>query len=529
MTKPFLITLLTAASVISVVSAVATLTLAPTPVAAQASAAANSSSAGAKAKWARDFNGVWSANSVQQTLLPGEEVSLTKFGAEQYNKIDEADSPAYKCEPYGPTRIMTSALPFMILQQDSVIGFIFEHIDYRLIYMNAKHPDDIVDYPEWEGNSVGHWEGDTLIVDTIGMREESWLNSVGLQHSGMMHMVERYMKTSPDTFALKVSIDDPVYYTKPFTYGANFERDPFRIVPDRCADTAPDEKYTLTHGKAGPTQNPPPTYPPGVARTYIGANQAPGAAANGRRGAGRPAPVEKKTKFEDDVVKTSRGDLKITSIADYSLLFTFNGKVIYVDPVGRFADYSSLPKADAILVTHFGPDHLDPATIKSLSTDKTALEICPHCWLYLPDGAIMINGETETVAGLKIEAVPAYNIKGQGGSGKPNTSRGTANGYLITFGNKRVYVAGETENVPEVKSQKQIDVAFLPVNSTQVGDAAGGAVGLRTMTPKMFAETVMAMRPKIVFPYAYGNNDPKALMALLKDDQGVDVRVRDLK
>ena len=519
MTKRFRVALLTAASAVSVLTAVGTLVLAPTSVAAQASAAA------AKAKWARDFNGVWSANSVQQTLLPGEEVSLTKFGAERYNKIDEADSPAYKCEPYGPTRIMTSALPFMILQQDGTIGMIFEHIDYRLFYMNAKHPDDIVDYPEWEGNSIGRWDGDTLVVDTIGMREESWLNSVGLQHSGKMHMVERFTKTSPDTFVLKVTIDDPVYYTKPFTYGANFERDPFRIVPDCCADTAPDEKYTLTHGKAGPTQNPPPTFPPEVQRTYIGAQGAP----NARRALGRPTPAEKKTKFEEDVVKTSRGDLKITSIANYSLMFTYNGKIVYVDPVGRFADYSSLPKADAIFVTHFGPDHVDPATIQSLSTDKTALEVCPHCWMYLENGDIMINGETKTVAGVKVEAVPAYNIKGQGGSGKPSTSKGTASGYLIAFGDKRVYVAGETEDVPEVKSQKQIDVLFLPVNNTELGDAAGGSVSLRTMTPAMVADVVKTMQPKIVFPYACGNNDPKALAALLKNDPGIDVRVRDLK
>ena len=66
---------------------------------------------------------------------------------------------------------------------------------------------------------MGHWEGDTLVVDTIGMREESWLTTEGLQHSDKMHMVERFTKTSPDTFILKVTIDDPVYFTKPFTYG----------------------------------------------------------------------------------------------------------------------------------------------------------------------------------------------------------------------------------------------------------------------------------------------------------------------
>ncbi len=516
-------------SVIAVAGMAAVLVLTSGNVAAQSGA----DSAANKAKWARDFNGEWSSTGVgggNTLLLPGEEVSLTKFGAEQYNKIDEANSPAYKCEPYGPTRIMVSALPFQIFQQNNVIGIIFEHIDYRLFYMNAKHPDDITDYPEWEGNSVGHWEGDTLVVDTIGMREESWLDSYGLQHSVNMHMVERFTKTSPDTFVMKVTIDDPTYYTKPFTYANNFERDEYRIVPDRCEDTPPDEKYVMTKGKAGPSHTPPPTFPAGVARTYIGAEkEAKEGASPFGRGFGQARPVVQKTKFEEDTVKTSRGDLKVTTLANYSVMFNFNGKVIYVDPVGRFADYSSLPKADAILVTHVGPDHIDPATVKALSTDKTTLEVCPHCWMYLENGDIMINGEAKTVGGVKVEAVPAYNIKGQLGNGKPNTGKGTANGYVITFGDKRVYVAGETENVPEAKAQKQIDVAFLPVNSVAADGAPGGAIGLRTMTPKMFADAVAAMHPKVLFPYAYGNNSPESLMALLKADQGVDVRVRDMK
>jgi L-ascorbate metabolism protein UlaG (beta-lactamase superfamily) len=184
-----------------------------------------------------------------------------------------------------------------------------------------------------------------------------------------------------------------------------------------------------------------------------------------------------------------------------------------VDPVGRAADYSQLTKADVILVTHLGPGHVDSETVKLLSTDKTALVVCPQCSLDLPTGTIMINDETATVAGLKIEAVPAYEIKGRFGIFRP--TKGASNGYVIAFGDKRVYVGGETENVPEVKALKQIDVAFLPV--------------IRTMPPAMFADTVKAMQPKIVFPYAYGSNDPKALAALVKDEQGIDVRVRDLK
>ncbi len=498
------------------------LSLAPAPAQAQSGSAA----AKDKKSWARDFNGVWSPVGAQGAisghLLPGEEISLTRFGAEQYNKVDEADSPAYDCLPYGPTRIMSSALPFMILMQDDVIGMVFEHIDYRLIYMNGKHPDDILDYPEWEGHSIGWWEGDTLVVDTVGMREESWLDSNGLQHSGQMHMVERYTKTSPDTYIWKVTIEDPVYFTKPFTYAFNVMRDEYRIVPNRCADTPPDEKYNRIRGRVGPTQPIPPTFPPDVPRTYIGANSE---AERGRRPPA--APVGKKTKFEEDVIKTARGDLKITTIANYSVMFNYNGKTVLVDPVGRYAEYSTIPKADLILVTHSGPEHLDPAVIKSLSTDKTALVVCPNCSLDLPAGTIMINGETETIGGFKIEAVPAYNIKGRGGNGKPNTSRGSANGYVITFGDKRVYIAGETENVPEVKALKQIDVALLSVNNTGLGvvpsnDTEGGVV-LRTMTPAMFADTVKAMRPKIVIPYSYGRNDPKSLATLVKDEKGIEV------
>jgi L-ascorbate metabolism protein UlaG (beta-lactamase superfamily) len=194
-----------------------------------------------------------------------------------------------------------------------------------------------------------------------------------------------------------------------------------------------------------------------------------------------------------------------------------------VDPVGETADYSLLPKADLILVTHEDPDHLDPKAVRMLSTNKTALIVCPHCSKDLPAGTIMINGETETVAGFKIEAIPAYNILGRGGNGKPYTPRGSANGYVITFGDKRVYVAGVSENIPEMKALKQIDAAFLPINDS------GRGIALRTMNPAMFADAVKAVRPKILFPYNYGNNDPKAIADLVKDEQGIDLRVRDMK
>jgi L-ascorbate metabolism protein UlaG (beta-lactamase superfamily) len=230
-----------------------------------------------------------------------------------------------------------------------------------------------------------------------------------------------------------------------------------------------------------------------------------------------------KTKFEEDSIKTSGGDLKITSVAHASVMFTFGGKIIHVDPVSDIADYSLLPKADLILITHEDPDHLDRKAVKALSTDKTALVICPNCSLYLPAGRIMINGETDTIAGFKVEAVPAYNIFGRGGNGKPYTPRGSANGYVITFGDKRVYVAGVTESIPEMQKFRPIDVAFLPLNEI------GRGLALRTMNPSMFSDAVAAIQPKILFPYNFGSNDPKVFADLVKNQQGLDLRVRDMK
>jgi hypothetical protein len=266
MSKRFLISTLTAVSMFGI------LILVPTLAAAQG---AGPNSPAARAKWVRDYNGVWSPAGAQQditeNLLPGEEVSLTRFGAEQYNKIDEADSPAYRCEPYGPTRTMSSALPYQIFQTPEAIGIVFEHIDYRIIYMNGKHPEDIEDYPEWEGHSTGKWDGDTLVVDTVGARDDTWLDSFGLQHSVKLHVIERFRKTSPDTFIWQVTVEDPVYFTKPFTYAFNVARVEDRVMPDRCADTLPEEfAAKRVRGFVGAKHKFPPKFPPGVERNGIG-------------------------------------------------------------------------------------------------------------------------------------------------------------------------------------------------------------------------------------------------------------------
>ncbi|MHC4120717.1 MAG: SMP-30/gluconolactonase/LRE family protein [Planctomycetota bacterium] len=162
--------------------------------------------------------------------------------------------------------------------------------------------------------------------------------------------------------------------------------------------------------------------------------------------------------FEEDVVRTSVGDLKIAFIGHGTLMFTFDDKVIHVDPVGRAADYSTLPRADLILLTHEHGDHLDAGVVKMLRKRSTEIVLTETCAERIDGGIVMRNGETKTVGGLKIEAAPAYNLVHKRSSGQPFHPKGRGNGYVIMFGDKRVYVAGDTENTPEMKKLRNIDI-----------------------------------------------------------------------
>src|SRR5258705_6491598 len=157
---------------------------------------------GAAAQSHPDSSVLWISptQDISVVLLPGEEVSLTPYGAERYRKLDQADSPSYTCLPYGPTRGLQSTNPFQIIQTPDIFAIITEHIDYRMIYTDGRgHPADILDYPEWMGHSIGRWEGDILIVDTIGMREETWLDTAGGEHSARLRTTEPVPATGADT------------------------------------------------------------------------------------------------------------------------------------------------------------------------------------------------------------------------------------------------------------------------------------------------------------------------------------------
>jgi len=221
--------------------------------------------------------------------------------------------------------------------------------------------------------------------------------------------------------------------------------------------------------------------------------------------------------LESDIIKTSAGDLKITFIGHGSLMFIFGGKVIHVDPVSMEGDYTKLPKADLILLTHQHGDHLDVKALDMLRAEKTMLVMTEICAQQVKGGLVMKNGEVKNVGGLKIEAVPAYNLVHMRSAGNPFHPEGDGNGYVITFGDKRVYVAGDTENIPEMKKLEKIDVAFLPMNLPY------------TMTPEMVADAAKAFKPRILYPYHFGETDTSKLSGLLKDNKEIEVRIRKMK
>jgi L-ascorbate metabolism protein UlaG (beta-lactamase superfamily) len=222
-------------------------------------------------------------------------------------------------------------------------------------------------------------------------------------------------------------------------------------------------------------------------------------------------------KFETDIIKTSAGDLKITFLGHGTLMFNFGGKVIHVDPYGNLADYDTLSKADLILLTHDHQDHLDLKALNSIRTGKTVVVLTEACGKQVRGGIVMTNGEVNTWEGLKVEAVPAYNIVHKRDTGQPFHPKGVGNGYIITFGDKRVYVAGDTENIPEMKDLKNIDIAFLPMNLPY------------TMTPEMVADAVRVFKPKVLYPYHFGETDTSQVVSLLKGTPEIEVRIRKMK
>ncbi len=220
--------------------------------------------------------------------------------------------------------------------------------------------------------------------------------------------------------------------------------------------------------------------------------------------------------FESDRFSTSVGFLEITFIGHGSLILAIDGLILHVDPYqrGKQVNYALLPKADIILITHEHGDHLDLKAISQVRTTSTQIVYTKACQKKLKGGLVMKNGDKQTVKNIPIETIPAYNLVHTRENGQPFHPRTEGNGYVLTFGDTRVYIAGDTENIPEMGVLQDIDIAFLPMNLPY------------TMTPEMVARAALSFRPRILYPYHYGQTDTALLLDLLQHETDIEVRIR---
>lgn len=222
------------------------------------------------------------------------------------------------------------------------------------------------------------------------------------------------------------------------------------------------------------------------------------------------------TTYEVDVFKTKSGKtVKFHALVHASIRIEYDGKEIEVDPVGKLGNklinYAAMPKADYLFVTHEHGDHFDREAIKSLSDEKTRFITNKRCAEMFGAGEVMANGDVLKLADdCTIEAVPAYNTSEGRTQFHP---KGRDNGYILNIDGLRIYIAGDTEDIPEMSAIKDIDIAFLPCNQPY------------TMTTEQLVKAARTVKPKVLFPYHYGQTNLSSVPAQLQGE-GIDVRIR---
>jgi L-ascorbate metabolism protein UlaG (beta-lactamase superfamily) len=208
---------------------------------------------------------------------------------------------------------------------------------------------------------------------------------------------------------------------------------------------------------------------------------------------------------------STEGDVTITPIMHASLQIEYGGKVIHVDPTAQ-GDYSKAKQADLILVTDIHQDHLDPAAISKIRKAGAIVVSPAAAAAKIENATVLANGESKTIAGIPMEAVPMYNLQRGPEPGKFFHDKGRGNGYILTLGTKRVYIAGDTECTPEMRALKNVDIAFLPMNLPY------------TMPPSEAAECAKAFKPKVVYPYHHRGQNPEEFKTALAGE-AIEVRL----
>ena len=222
-----------------------------------------------------------------------------------------------------------------------------------------------------------------------------------------------------------------------------------------------------------------------------------------------------------DKIETSAGPLTIQPILHGCLVLTWNGKTIYVDPYGGAKAFDGIATPDLILITDIHGDHLNAETLNAIETSKAKIVAPKAVADQLPDqlkskAVVINNGDKTTESGISISAIPMYNL--------PETSdsrhtKGRGNGYILNLGGKMVYISGDTEDIPEMRALKNIDVAFVCMNLPYTMDIAQAA------------SAVLEFKPKIVYPYHFrgqgGLNDVQGFKQLVNaGSSSIDVRLR---
>ena len=218
-----------------------------------------------------------------------------------------------------------------------------------------------------------------------------------------------------------------------------------------------------------------------------------------------------------DTLKTSLGDLRILPIYHGSVMLEFAGRVIHIDPWSR-GDYTGLPQADMIVITHTHADHMDRSIIDKLRKPTTVM-VAPAAvadTLNAFPVETVADTEKRTVMGIAFEGVPMYNLVQGHGPGMPFHHKGIGSGYVLGFGDTRLYISGDTECTPEMKALKGITVAMVGMNPP------------RTMSTAEAADCVKAFRPAIAYPIHYRGQKPEDFSAALAGTS-IDVRIRKLE
>jgi len=208
-----------------------------------------------------------------------------------------------------------------------------------------------------------------------------------------------------------------------------------------------------------------------------------------------------------------KDEIIFTPISHATFIIQSSEKTIFVDPVGDIDNYASFSSPDIILITHTHGDHLSTELVNTIKAEKTVVVVPKAVYDKLSYGEILENGEKETYSDVMIEAIPMYNLT----EDRLNFhKKDQGNGYVVTLEGKRIYIAGDTEDIVEMRNLKDIDFAFICMNLPY------------TMTVEQAASAVLEMKPKVVYPYHYrgkgGFSDIEKFEQLVSEDEGIEVR-----